>query len=236
MYYCIYKEDFMIFFDLDGTLVDHDYAVKQAVISLLKQYKLESNLTEEEVYTIWNEALERNYELYLQGKLTHSEQRIKRFSDFYSHFGIIISEVEAEEKLLVYLKEYEKNWVLYEDAMDCLKALKGQRLGIISNGFFGQQIKKLENTGIRDYFEVIITSSEIGKAKPHKDIFEQACINAGMSLGECTYIGDRWEVDAIGAKSAGMKSIWIDRNNIEKKEYEGIYTVSSLVEVISLLY
>jgi putative hydrolase of the HAD superfamily len=221
----------MVFFDLDGTLVDHDNAVKHAVVSVLNEYSIDSELNEEEIYNIWNHILEENYNLYLQGKITHSEQRINRFKDFYNYFNYPISDEQSKSLLQTYLREYEKNWKIYTDVMNCLKNLGNHRLGIISNGYLEQQIKKLKRTGIKEYFEIVVTSSEIGLAKPHREIFEIACKQAGVPMNGSVYIGDRLETDGIGSRDAGMQSFWLKRDRKDEKKIEGINIIHSLEEL-----
>lgn len=231
----------MIFFDLDGTLIDHDAAVKEALNDLLQVNQVRSNLSISEIYHLWQEILERNYNLYLEGKLTHEAQRLNRITDFYATFGKKVTEAEAQKLLKYYIKSYEENWRLYDDVMPCLEELNNERLAIISNGYYHQQLDKLRKTGIHEYFEFVVTSSEFGKAKPERDIFEFACQKAKVKPKHALYIGDRYETDALGSYHANMIGIWLNRsseNSIEKSTlstHEGVFVISSLRELQPLM-
>lgn len=225
----------MIFFDLDGTLIDHDYAVRKALTTMLSKQNIKTSMNEDEVYHLWNKTLENYYNLYLQGKLSHSEQRRERMKAFYNHFNVTLSDIEVEKVFYVYLSSYERNWLLYDDVLDILNSLNDRRLGIISNGALQQQANKLKKTELDDYFEILVTSQEIGIAKPNKDIFLHACTKAEVNIKDCIYIGDRWETDALGSREAGMKAIWLDRSGNYRKVRNSIDVITSLWELKGIL-
>jgi FMN phosphatase YigB (HAD superfamily) len=52
-------------------------------------------------------------------------------------------------------------------AVSLLNALQGKvKMGIITNGFTSLQQIRLERTGLRDHFDLLIISEEVGVAKP----------------------------------------------------------------------
>ena len=104
----------------------------------------------------------------------------------------------------------------FSDAQSTLETLcrKGYKLGIIANQNPGLE-KRLEDWGLRQYFEVIAASAEIGYAKPDKEIFESAFELAGCTAQECVMVGDRLDNDIIPAKSVGMKTVWV-KNGLAK--------------------
>jgi FMN phosphatase YigB (HAD superfamily) len=53
-------------------------------------------------------------------------------------------------------------------------------------------------------FEQIIASCEVGSAKPDGAIFEIAARRLGMPADEILHVGDRWELDVVGAQRAGF--------------------------------
>lgn len=116
----------MLFFDLDGTLVDHDHAVKKAVATMLDKADFPRTHREEELLAVWNRVLRDYYQLYLQKKLSLEEQRMERIRAFCRHFDIRPDESEIETWFQVYLQAYEDHWRLYEDVPGCLNAF-GER-------------------------------------------------------------------------------------------------------------
>jgi putative hydrolase of the HAD superfamily len=47
--------------------------------------------------------------------------------------------------------------------------------------------------------------------KPDAGIFLFACDLFGVAPVEAWYVGDRLETDAVGARSAGLRGVWLDR-------------------------
>ena len=65
-------------------------------------------------------------------------------------------------------------------AVSLLNALQGKvRMGIITNGFTSLQQTRLERTGLRDHFDLLIISEEVCVAKPDARIFDYALEQAG---------------------------------------------------------
>lgn len=126
----------------------------------------------------------------------------------------------------------------FSDAQSTLETLcrKGYKLGIIANQNPGLE-KRLENWGLRQYFEVIAASAEIGYSKPDKEFFERAFRLAGCTAQESVMVGDRLDNDIIPAKSVGMKTVWI-KNGLAKYQTADLskgvadYQISSLSELL----
>jgi len=89
---------------------------------------------------------------------------------------------------------------------------KGFRLGIISNtGDLTPRVEilKLLPTDFDPAdFEAVLTlfSSEVGKEKPQKAIFEEAVARAGKPANQCLYCSEDI-VETLMAQEAGMRSI-----------------------------
>lgn len=102
--------------------------------------------------------------------------------------------------------EYER---LYPDVAETLKLLKSKYyLGIIANQSFGLY-ERLSNLNISQYFDVVISSADVGIAKPNQGIFEMALKKAECTAKEACMIGDRIDNDIIPAQQAGMKTVWV---------------------------
>ena len=120
------------------------------------------------------------------------------------------------------------------DVIPCLKQIGSNKLGIITNGDHGHQSEKLDRIGILEYFSTIVTSGDVGQAKPNREIFIAACDKAGATPSDCIYIGDDIETDVLGSKSAGMKGIWLNRLDNPSPIIDTI-TLRNLYEVPELV-
>ena len=105
--------------------------------------------------------------------------------------------------------DFGKHIVLLDGALDVLNAIKekGYILGCITNGVSSLQNIKLDTAGIRDMFDVVVVSGDIGIYKPARGIFDEACKRAGVPNEEALFVGDHPVNDIQGALSADMKAI-----------------------------
>lgn len=101
---------------------------------------------------------------------------------------------------------------VFPDAPPALERLgaAGYRLAVISNWQCGLAHFCVE-LGIRDPFEQIIASAEVGYAKPSREIFEEACRRLAVSPDRVLHVGDTLEDDLEGARRAGMRAVLIRR-------------------------
>jgi putative hydrolase of the HAD superfamily len=90
-------------------------------------------------------------------------------------------------------------------ALARLKAA-GLLLGVVSNSE-GRVEQALETAGLRDIFDVVVDSALIGIEKPDPRIFQAALQALGVAPEEALYVGDLYEVDIVGAQSAGIEAV-----------------------------
>lgn len=225
----------MIFFDLDGTLLDHDDADKKGVLALYNLHTDLAHVEKEEFYSVYKEVMEHYFDKYLSGEITFEEQRRVRLLELFAHYRIKLTREEADIKFKLYLQSFEQSWRCYDDVENGLAGLNHAEKGIITNGDRKQQIQKLKNLGILHHFTVIVTSDEVGIAKPDKRIFMEACRRGNKRTDECIYVGDRLHTDALSSKEAGMRGIWLNRNReTVTEEVEVIHSLSELSALIDL--
>jgi putative hydrolase of the HAD superfamily len=222
----------MIFFDLDDTLLDHESAARAGATQFFKTYQSYFSENLEDFIVRWERVAEKFFQSNNIVDYTLWEQRRLRVRELFS--APITDEV-ADERFRVYLETYELNWKLYEDAIPCLEAFKGQSLGLITNGEGEQQRLKIRKLGLGPYLSTIIISREVQFSKPQKAIFELAAKQAGVPINECVYVGDRLQVDAIASQQAGMKGIWLDRKSKGNGKEIEVPVIKSLMELPKLL-
>lgn len=225
----------MIFFDIDGTLLDYELAEKNGILDFFHLHNSVFSGKKLEASKLWNHLSERYFNQFLSNELSFQEQKRLRMIDLFQKYGVLLTNEEADQNFNLYLSLYKENWTVYEDVIDLLDTLKqkGYLLGIISNGDYNQQIEKLNRLNILHYFNPVIASSEVGVAKPNIAIFQVASMKAKCLVQDCYYIGDRLETDALSSKNAGMHGIWLDRCN--KKQQCSVPTIQSLYELIHIL-
>ena len=219
----------MLFFDIDGTLLDHKRAERRAAAALQQRH---AGIFPEapDIFTRrWHEASERHLRRHYAGELSFQGQRRARVKDLFAH-ARELSDDEADDIFRVYLQLYEENWSLFPDAGECLSRLGNEPLGIISNGDSMQQRRKLQAVGILERFAVVVVSNDLGISKPKRDIFDAACRTAGRRPEECIYVGDDLEADVRGSVNAGWRCIWLNRDGSQKSV--AVSEISSLQQLV----
>ncbi|MBI2889244.1 MAG: HAD family hydrolase [Nitrospirae bacterium] len=85
------------------------------------------------------------------------------------------------------------------------------RLGVVSNFDHSATLEAVfARDGIRGFFSAVIVSADVGWRKPDGRIFEEFTRCVGVSPEEVLFVGDRYEVDVLGAKHAGMRGAWLN--------------------------
>ena len=199
-----------IFFDVGSTLVDETEAYNHRAREMISG----TGITFKEFDDI---------------RIALAKQGLDGNSAAIKYFGLTKTPWHSEDELP------------YSDIQSTLAALidKGYKLGIIANQKLGTK-ERLDSWGLRQYFEVIVASTEIGYAKPDKAIFEKAFELARCTAAESMMVGDRLDNDIIPAKSLGMKTVWIknclaQHQNIELGEGVADYQIHSLSEILLIL-
>ncbi len=87
------------------------------------------------------------------------------------------------------------------------------KLAVVSNfDYTPTALDILERAGVTDLFETIVVSDEVGWRKPRRDIFDAALGRLGVRAAESLFVGDRADMDVLGAQQIGMDAAWINRD------------------------
>jgi FMN hydrolase / 5-amino-6-(5-phospho-D-ribitylamino)uracil phosphatase len=102
----------------------------------------------------------------------------------------------------------------YADVFPVLDQLKPHyRLGSISNGNASAGL-----TPLNEYFDYFINAADIMARKPDIRIYRHFCSQLKISPDECLYVGDDPVYDVIGAREAGMQTVWVNREAMQWPE------------------
>ena len=82
-------------------------------------------------------------------------------------------------------------------------------IAVISNAD-GKIDAVLTRCGICDCFASITDSGNIGREKPHPEIFAAAIREMKADPAQSLYVGDVYSVDYVGARNAGMQAVLFD--------------------------
>jgi 2-haloalkanoic acid dehalogenase type II len=101
----------------------------------------------------------------------------------------------------------------YPEAHDTIEGLasRGLLLALLSNADEDFLQSALSRARLR--FSVIQSSESLRAYKPHRAIFAALCQRLFCAPSEVLYVGDSPYADVAGARNAGLRTAWIQRND-----------------------
>jgi putative hydrolase of the HAD superfamily len=106
----------------------------------------------------------------------------------------------------------ERNTIeLFPEVRPALESLASRyTLVAVTNGN-----ARLERIGIDHLFHDVVSARSAGAAKPARPIFDAAVSIGGAAAHETLHVGDHPEFDVEGARAAGLRTVWLNRNGHE---------------------
>jgi len=215
-----------IFFDADGTLVNHKECERQALVyvfdSIGASYKNEyQDIFRHIEQTIWD---------------TESNVFVYRFKLLFERLNIHYSDfIKANEFFKVGLAGAT---ALNNNAVEIVKYLHGKNylLCVVTNGLVKLQKPRVANSEIEEFITHIMVSEEVGEHKPNPLVFTTLLNRLQLKPSDVIMIGDSIKNDIQGAKNAGIKSVWYNPERAENRI--GIspdYEIANLLELKNML-
>ena len=131
--------------------------------------------------------------------------------ELLGHFDIRVSDEELDRYLEAEHTAWEPSRVLGGTTHALLESLRsrGLKIGLVSNAFDPGPLlhRDLEQLGIAERIDYAVFSSELGKRKPHPEIFQRALDALGAAPDEALFVGDRLYEDVRGASEVGMTTV-----------------------------
>ena len=112
----------------------------------------------------------------------------------------------------VYIGEWDAGVTHLEGLAEWLSGLaRDYRLAIVSNVHEAYLVPShLEKMGLKDAFDAVILSVEVGWRKPHPEIYAAALQALGTQADQAVFVGDTHAADFVGPERAGIRSFLID--------------------------
>ena len=146
----------------------------------------------------------------------------ERFGMLFGRLGLEAGRTAEEARdvlLATHMRELSKVVECPPHHVELLGELRRHyRLAVVSNFDYSPTcLTILERAGIAPLFEAVVISDEIGWRKPKPVIFETALdrMGGGLRPADALFVGDRADIDVLGARAVGMASTWINRDAAE---------------------
>lgn len=196
-----------VIFDIDGTLYSYAKNDKIAIPKLCTLAKKILDVDEEIFLKAYFEARRIVKEQLTDGGSRHS--RIL--------FLQTTLELLGKNSFLHILKLYDCYWnnflagmKPFEGAVEFIRKLKenGIKISLCTDMTAQIQYRKIQQLGLSNLIDFMVSSEETGLEKPAPIMFELALKKMGISADEAAYFGDSLDRDIEGANKIGIKSFW----------------------------
>ncbi len=197
-----------VIFDFDGVITDSEMLHLRVFNEALVPYGI--NIKKEDYYSEYLGLTDRDLLKTLFEK------------------GILKTEASELEKILkqkkaIFAKLAKSESQIIDGVREFLQLLSENKIpmAICSGALLGEIELILNQTGLRKYFEIIVSAQDVAKGKPDPEGFVLALKklkenNSSIEPQDCIVIEDsRWGLEA--AKAAGMKTVAVT-NSYDEKE------------------
>ena len=226
-------------FDLDQTLLNFHASEYKALGIVLHENGLEFNDDIYKAFMAYNKSLWLELE---KKTITRTELFTKRFNYVLELAGGDVSKLDALKINSDFINTMAVNGVLMDGALEFVKRLKAEindcRIYIITNGATVNAKGRIESTGLNQFIDGLFVSEDMGVSKPAPEYFDIVLKKIDEPKETCIVIGDSLSSDMLGAKNAGLSSVWfMPTGDIEQalKEYDINFTVQNFDELLSVL-
>jgi len=216
--------------DIDDTLVDYVASGRAGLAALVGH---------DRSWAHWARLTELHYDRFIAGEVDFDRMRLERTRAFFAELGEPLSDAEVAVREARRVDAMRGAWRLFDDALPCLHLLRsaGLMLAAVTNAPSAHQRGKLATVGLVDAFDVLVIAEEVGMAKPDPAIFHLACTRLGVRPDQTVHIGDRLDLDALGAVDAGLYGVWLDRaaTATAAPVPPGVHVINGLLELPDLI-
>jgi HAD superfamily hydrolase (TIGR01509 family) len=145
---------------------------------------------------------------YRRGETTTAALAVERFRrTLRAHGG---AERLAPRLSRRYLLELAGRGDLLPGTRRLLRALRGRKLAVVTNGIDRVQRSRLRASGLAGHFHAVVTSERAGYAKPDPRLVEDALRALRLRPEDALMIGDDPRSDGAAAHGAGVRFAWVD--------------------------
>jgi len=191
-----------LLFDIDGTLIDCAPLFEKAFTEALRQVGVPINEKN-------RRKVSDNLKSILAGKVTRTTE-LRLIWKIGKILGL--SYLKRIKLILISYEELKKAYNLAppikgaREAISSLKRRPNIKLGIVTARTKKDTLKKLEETELLDFFDIIVTREDVKFLKPSPDQTLMAAKMLRMSPRACVMIGDM-PTDIIAGKRAGAVTV-----------------------------
>lgn len=210
------KQDFVVIFDLDGTLLNTDLLIKKSFEYVFHKYKPGYVLSEEEYLSFLGPTLMDSFRRYFPENMI--DELVECYREYnHAHHEDYVTIYPTVKDTLEYLKRND-----YPMAVVTTKYSKAAFIG-------------LDLFDIHKYFDVVVGMDHVGQVKPHPEgilkVLEQTYCHKGVMIGDN-------KSDILAGKNAGIYTIgvnWSPKGTSEMEALKPDMMIDEMSDIIKFI-
>ena len=207
----------LVLFDLDDTLFDHSGCVESGLTAVAQEFPALRRRPIPELRVDYLAHLNSVHARIMAGELDQNDARVERYRLLFASCGAHPSDSELRRAIPIYRAAYAASHRTVAGAVPLLRHLHeevGAKVVVVTNNATEEQVTKLSGLGLNRYVDALVTSEAVGVLKPDPQIFAAAIAQGGATRDAAVMVGDSWEADVMGARSAGIRPVWFNRYRV----------------------
>lgn len=208
----------IILIDIDDTLLDFQKSEEIAIIKTMEQYGVTPT---EQLIQLYKSINSKHWKMFERGEIEREALLVSRFKEFFGPLNI--NETNYSKINESYFDNLASNPIEIDGAAQFLEKLsKDYKIYAITNGVKRVQTRRLSLVSIKNYFEKIYISEEVGYQKPNVEYFEYVLNDLNIKdKKELLIIGDSLTSDIQGGINSGIDTMWYNpKNNSSNIKYD----------------
>ncbi len=220
-----------IYFDLDNTLHNFYLSSSIAMSKVYESIKKSHGTNIESLKDAYSEILRKAEEHAFCDGRKSIDYRTERFTELLSIFGKIDTNL-VTELVEIYSKNIESSMKIFPEVEGVLRSLQKKKpLYMVTEGPGDAQRKAVEILGLSDYFKDVIISGEARMIKSDGGLFEYSLKKTNLKPSDVIHVGDSYERDVLGARIAGIPTVWISRGKFQEAGIRPLAKIHNLLEL-----
>lgn len=220
-----------IYFDLDNTILDFTAAEYNAISQL---FSLHSIPVSDEIIADYSAINQSWWERFERGEIEKSEIFAGRFETFLQKNGFVGDPQKMSQDYFGLLASRHDVMAGAEEALKYVKN-KGYIVCITTNGVSKTQYKRIDECGLKQYFDYVFVSEDAGHQKPEREYFDYVMANSPeKDKSKIIVIGDSLSSDILGGINFGIDSCWLNPKG-KKATLSSTYEITDILQVKEIL-
>lgn len=198
-----------VYFDLDDTLLDHQYAEQKALSDVRRAFAdAFAGITDKTLHRTYRACSGPLWRQYAAGTIDKAALKLGRFEHLLA--ALDIDPLHPAPVSEYYLRRYATHWRFVPGAREAFATIAERfPVGLLTNGFTEIQTDKLARFPLlRTRAEAVVITEETGYLKPHPEAFAHAARAADTDPKHILYVGDSYHSDVQGGQAAGWQVAW----------------------------